>query len=56
MILQAMGFMLVALRQDLARLFNSEMQVHCTKYFQMTFVKSHFREFTRSTDFSNPLE
>ena len=46
---------MVALRQDLARPFNNEMQVHCTKYFQMTFVTPRFLEFLRSTDFSDPL-
>jgi hypothetical protein len=36
LILQAMGFMMVALRQDLARLFNSEIAIHCAEYFTNT--------------------
>jgi hypothetical protein len=50
-----MGFMMVALRQDVARPFNNKLKVHCAKYFQMTFVKPRFLEFRRSSDFSDPL-
>ena len=43
-----------ALRQDLACPFNNETEVHCAKYFQMTFVTPRFLEFLRSTDSSDP--
>jgi hypothetical protein len=42
LILQAMGFMMVALRQHLPRPFNSAMEVHCANYFQMVLLRRVF--------------
>jgi len=39
LILQAMGFMMVALRQHLPRPFNSAMEVHCANYFHMVLLR-----------------
>ena len=54
--LQAIGFMMAALRQHFPRPFNTDIEIHCAKYFQTTFVTPRFPEFPRSTDFSNLSE
>jgi hypothetical protein len=48
--------MMGAPRQDLARPFNNAIEVHCAKYFTMTFVTPRSLEFTFSANSSNPLE